>query len=204
MYDKDHFQRKVYEYVRGFRALATDCRLYAMIYYFVEEELAPGDRVLEIGYGRGSFLSFLAEQDYTVHGLDIGGEANEAAAELAADPRLSNVRIGSIFSRRGQRSIEKSIQKDGKFAAVLSRSLLVWSALGFRHSNANFRDLMDIIAPYSDLFLHQTYDVETLITEETIRSLPAYDGFEVVEARHPGPFLEDQTLYVLSRRPAIT
>ena len=202
MHDESDFQNRVYERLLDPLALPTGCRPYAMICYFIEKQLAPRDRILEIGHGGGHFIRFLAEQDYTVYGMDIGREPAEVADRPEAGPDLPNVREGDIFSDRDRQFIEISVQRHGRFAAVLSRSLLVWAELGFSDGDERFRDLMNIIEPYSDLFLHQTFDFETLTTEDTIRGLEAYDGFGILEVRHPGPFVTDQTLYVLSRRPA--
>ena len=96
---------------------------------FLSADLRPGDRVLDVGCGRGVTLGPLADRGLEVHGLELS-----RAATRGADPR-ADIRIASSLSEAG-------------FPAAYFQQVVIWHVLEhLREPRETLLETQRILAP---------------------------------------------------------
>ena len=157
-------------------------------YALQQLELAPHDRVLEIGFGGGLILARLLAEAGVVTGLDRSADAVQAAcAKFANDVRAKR----AVFV---EGNIERMPFVDGSFDKVVTvNTVYFWASLA-----DGFSEIHRVLAPEGRLIvgflpkdrmdrLAMPADIFTSRSPDDLLSAAGSAGFGSVEISRPDP-----------------
>jgi 2-polyprenyl-3-methyl-5-hydroxy-6-metoxy-1,4-benzoquinol methylase len=176
-------------------------------YFAAEFEEIPlhGKRVLEIGFGNGSFLAWAKGEGADISGLEINAEMREAARKngfIAFDSTLTEL-----------------ASQDARYDVIVAFDVLEhWDTDELVQNFADVRDLLgdgglfisrfpNGQSPFGRAFQHGDFSHKSTLTTYKIEYLAARTGFEIVRIANPcrvpsrrGPFGTFRQWWLARRR----